>query len=379
MSRAAPDLEFALACAGVGHVRRGYETFVQALFERLRGLAPVVLYKGAGPETEDERPLACLRRTGVVGRALGLVLQQKKVNDLETWTFGVSLARALGRRPAAVVYTPELRTARALLARRGALPPGQRPALVFHNGAPYPARKLGPLDLVQQLTGPAYDEAVAAGLDRSRLVPLPIDTDRFRPGDQAAARAALGLPADRPVVLCAAAHEAFKRIDLLIDAVADLPGALLVVAGHPGPETEALRRRAAERLGERVDLRSVPPDRMPELHRAADVFALPSRKEGFGLVLTEAMATGVPVVTQDDDTRRWLVGDAGVLVACDAPGALRGALERLLGDPAERRRLGALGRERVEASFSWRALVPRYLELFEEARALAAAGVEVVG
>jgi glycosyltransferase involved in cell wall biosynthesis len=357
---------------------RGYETFMRALFEQARGRVPVTLFKGAGPDAPDERALGCLRRTALLGRALTALSSHRKAYDLEATTFARSLWRVVRAERLELVYVPDIQVARSLTKwrRRAAL---DHPlAIVLHNSAPFGVHKLGGFDLVQQVTGPAQDEAVAAGLTNTRLLPMPIDTERFAPGDRGALRAELGIPADAPLVLCAAAHQEFKRLDLLVDAVADLPAGAgpaprLLIVGQDGPASRDLREQAARRLGGRAVLHALPPARMPEAYRAADVFALPSRKEGFGLVLAEAMASGLPIVTHDDAVRRWILGDdGGVLVDCDRPGALRDALARLLASPDERRRLAQAGRARVQEELSWQRLLPRYLELFQEARAAGA-------
>ena len=105
---------------------------------------------------------------------------------------------------------------------------------------------------------------------------------------------------------------------------------------------------------------------MPEVYRLADVFVLPSLTEGFGVVLLEAMATGIPVVTQADPVRDWVLGDSGLLVECAEEGALTDALASLVSDPPERQRVGARGLERVRSTFAWDVLLPQYLSFFAE-------------
>src|SRR5207244_1968016 len=112
--------------------------------------------------------------------------------------------------------------------------------------------------------------------------------------------------------------EPFKRVDFLIRAVAELPEEaprpVLVLAGAAGRMEKEWRALAETLLPGRVRFLRIEPARMPELYRLADVFVLPSRIEGFGLVLVEAMASEVAVVTQEDANRRYVVGDAGALV-----------------------------------------------------------------
>lgn len=159
---------------------------------------------------------------------------------------------------------------------------------------------------------------------RNRIDVIPRGRDPVRLGRRSAerareARARLGL-GNGPIVLAVARHERQKGIDVLLDAFPSVlervPGALLVVAGREGNETAALRRRAAglgiagsvRLLGQRADV--------PDLLSAADAFAFPSRWEGLGSVLLEAMALEAPIVASDLPALREVVahGETALLV-----------------------------------------------------------------
>ena len=101
---------------------------------------------------------------------------------------------------------------------------------------------------------------------------------------------------------------------------------------------------------------------------AADVVAMPSRREPFGVVGAEAMSAGKPLVASRVDGLAELVGegDGGVLVPPDDPAALAEALRQLLGDPDERSRLGAVARERFERYFTNEAMVNAWLRCWDE-------------
>ncbi|RMG68003.1 MAG: glycosyltransferase family 1 protein, partial [Bacteroidetes bacterium] len=94
-------------------------------------------------------------------------------------------------------------------------------------------------------------------------------------------------------------------------------------------------------------------DNMPAFMDGLDVFVLPSRWEGFGYVLAEAMACQVPVVAYTLSSNPEIVadGETGLLVPYPGPEGLAAAVARLLDDPGLRARLGAQGRARVEARF----------------------------
>ncbi len=209
------------------------------------------------------------------------------------------------------------------------------------------------------------------------VVPNGVDAERFGgPGpDRRGAGARMGW-GGRPVVLAVGGVQPRKGSRTLLEAFARararLPtGALLVLAGGDGiyatADYEAAWRDDAERLGLRVHngnrpsvdaqvarIGIVADDDMPLLYRAADVLAFPSTREGFGLVILEAAAAGLPVVVSDlavfsefmEDERDCLMAPVG------DPGALADALVRAMNDVPLRERLIRSGRE-VAARYPW--------------------------
>jgi D-inositol-3-phosphate glycosyltransferase len=129
-----------------------------------------------------------------------------------------------------------------------------------------------------------------------------VDLEMFTPGDRGAARAALGLAADEQMLAFVGRIQPLKAPDVLLRAAAKLPGVRVVIAGGPSgsglqaPDT--LIRLAAE-LGISDRVTFLPPqsrDELVNLYRAADLVAVPSYSESFGLVAVEAQACGTPVV-----------------------------------------------------------------------------------
>jgi glycosyltransferase involved in cell wall biosynthesis len=109
---------------------------------------------------------------------------------------------------------------------------------------------------------------------------------------------------------------------------------------------------------------------LAELYAQADVFALFSRFEAFGLVYFEAMARGVPVLTHRLGAGSRLLTGGAVLTAPYARDEAAAALVRLVNDEALRRRLGAEGRALVQRQHSWERCAEQTLAVYEEALAL---------
>jgi glycosyltransferase involved in cell wall biosynthesis len=132
-----------------------------------------------------------------------------------------------------------------------------------------------------------------------------VDVQRFRPGDRAAERAALDLPADDLLLLCVGHLIERKGQHLLLEALARLAvpaggGAPRVLLVGSGPGEPALRSQAA-RLGLTRQVSfvgAVPPEALPSWYRAADALVLPSLREGWPNVVLEALACGTPVVAR---------------------------------------------------------------------------------
>jgi glycosyltransferase involved in cell wall biosynthesis len=149
-----------------------------------------------------------------------------------------------------------------------------------------------------------------------------------------------------------------KGVELLIRAMPwvlrDVPHARLRIAGDGDDRAWLEQRARSEQVADRVQFLGELDDReLREAYARADVFALPSKKEGFGIVFLEAMAHALPVVALAAGGTTDVVEDGvtGILLPSDSPRELASALSGLLLVPAERARLGAAGRRRLEENF----------------------------
>ncbi|BFV59532.1 glycosyltransferase family 4 protein [Kitasatospora sp. CMC57] len=163
------------------------------------------------------------------------------------------------------------------------------------------------------------------------------------------------------IVTTSSADVPLKGLVHLVEALAKLRterDAHLVVVGKPqrdeGPVAEAVRRFGLER---QIEFRTGLTDQeLVDLYRSAEVACVPSLYEGFSLPAAEAMATGTPLVATTGGAIPEVAGPDGETCLAVPPGdagALAAALGRLLDDPEQRAALGAAGRERVLARFTW--------------------------
>ncbi len=190
--------------------------------------------------------------------------------------------------------------------------------------------------------------------ERVTSVPTGIELAHFCPGDREAARAALGLPAGRFIVVIVATLRSWKGHEFLVEAVARLPEVHLAVVGD-GPGRDNLRAQVERKgLGGRVRLAGHQDEVVPWL-QSADVVALPSyANEGIPQALMQAMACGIPVITTGVGAIAEIVQDGvqGLMVPGRDVEALARAIESLRSDPDRRARMAAAGLAQARARFS---------------------------
>ncbi|MEA2829167.1 MAG: phosphatidyl-myo-inositol dimannoside synthase [Actinomycetota bacterium] len=284
------------------------------------------------------------------------------------------LGPRLGLPYAIVVHGAELTVPARLPGARAVLAPVLARARLVVAAGGYPAGE------VDRVTGGSVPVVV---------VPPGVDTDAFRPLDDAerkTARADLGLPADARIVLSMSRLVPRKGMDVLIAAAALLaptrPDLLVVIAGagRDRPRLERLARhcRAPVRF-----LGWVSDADKPRLLAGADVFAMLCRsrwggleQEGFGIVFLEAAACGVAQVAgrSGGSAEAVVDGETGEVVARPHdPVDAAAAIARLLDDDDRRRRQGVAARAQAEATFSYDRLAATLAQALTAAAATATA------
>jgi glycosyltransferase involved in cell wall biosynthesis len=326
----------------LGRRRTGDERYVSNLLREL-----------AAPTAEAGLRLAAVTRhpelvpAGVEPLALRTPVQELRML--------VTLPRLLRRTGAALVHTqyavpvgggcPAVVTIHDLSFERSPELMPLRDRVVFRRVVPLAARRARRVLTVSERTKRDLVELYRLPPDKVVVTPNGVDP-AFSPGDS---------PSQRSYVLTVGTVQPRKNQLAAADAAAavELP---LVLAGPVRDEALAAKLRACG-----VDLRGyVSQKELVELYRGAACVVQPSRYEGFGLPVLEAMACGTPVVAVDEPALREVAGDAAVIVSeAEIAQGIRRAL-------AERDRLEAAGLRRAQA-FSWSATAAATLDVYLEA------------
>lgn len=200
------------------------------------------------------------------------------------------------------------------------------------------------------------------------IIPNGIDTDRFNPAGEKIAEFDDGVP----TILFVGRMDPRKGAKYLLMALPYLEKAVanyrLVIVGS-GWMSRYYDSYVPHQLRHRVRFMGpASSEDHPRYYRTADVFCSPATGgESFGIVLVEAMASGVPVVASDIDGYRWVIepGNEGILVPPKSPRHLAEALAALINDPARRKQMGERGREKA-MQYAWPKIVDRIEKVYRE-------------
>lgn len=345
----------------------GTEVYARALAASLAPLVDLVVVT-AREGADDGWPVPPLVLPVRARSRTALVAAQQALLPRAAARAGADVLHSLANTAPLTGSVPRVVTVHDLHHRTHPEAHGRTAAAVLRRLVPAGARRAARVVAVSPAT---RDELLA-------LLHLPadrVDVVEHGPGrpqgpatDPADVRRRLGLGAV-PLLVAPGVRRGHKNAEGLLAALARLPTAtrpLLVVPGYPTPQDAAVEATAAA-LGVAVRLTPWLPDADLEgLLRAATAVVLPSRAEGFGLPVVEALARGVPVVATDLPVLRHLAGDAALLVDTADPAALADALRRVLTDEPLRARLAAAGPARV-AGLSWERAARETVEVYRRA------------
>jgi glycosyltransferase involved in cell wall biosynthesis len=333
----------------LGRQRTGDETYVRGLLRELTAAS-------------DLRFAAVTRHPELVPEGIEPVELQAR-SQLLRMSFG--LPRLLRRLSPALTHfqhslplaapSPSVLTVHDLSFERDSSVMGTRDRLIFRTMVPRSARRAACVLAVSELT--KRDLIELYDIPEERIVVTPNGVDpAFTPN---------GPSADgEPYALFVGALQPRKDATAAIEALALLGNGaprLVVVGQDKGGRAEAEQAVERNGLGGRVEFRGhVPQDELAALYRGAVCLVFPSRYEGFGLPVVEAMASGTPVVATTAGALPEVAGSAAILVEERNPVALAGGMERAI---ADRERLVAAGLERAR-QFTWVETARRTFEVY---------------
>ena len=208
--------------------------------------------------------------------------------------------------------------------------------------------------------------------DKCSVIPFGIDLNDFAatPALRQQAAEVRARYAPKPLLIFVGRLRHYKGLNVLIDAMRQIDGHLLVV-GAGMMEAEWRGQSTALGLDDRIsflgDLTDA--EKLPLLH-AADLFVLPStnRAEAFGIVLIEAMACGLPLISTELGTGTSFVNQheqTGLVVSPSDPAAMAAAINRILGDADLRQRMAAASLARAQTEFNVTTMAERMLALYQ--------------
>ena len=374
-------MKIAVTSTFLGHMARGVETWARDMAAELhRRGADVTLFKGGGPaELDYERQVRCANHQSPIWAKV------TRLTRRGGWRFGLADPYSLQHVTFARAVIPELRKGRfdivhmqdPLVARtlQRARRRGRHNArVILGHGTEEPFEFLNELDHVQELA-PYYlelDRQKGLAPDR-RWFALPnfVDCRKYSPGDLVAARKKFDIPVDRFVVLdVAAIKSTHKRVDWLAQEMALLrkthPQVLVVVAGASTPQTEEVVRVSKQALGDNLRLLTdLSHHAMPDLYRAANVFAHAALTEMMPIALLETLATGVPIVAHTFPIFEWILGAGGITVDLTRHGNMATALGTLIDQPSKLAELSTAARSQVLANFETTRVVDQILQMYQ--------------
>ncbi|GAC1385065.1 MAG: glycosyltransferase [Herpetosiphon sp.] len=209
---------------------------------------------------------------------------------------------------------------------------------------------------------------------KCQVIPYGIDVQIFGTYDTQSVER-LRLRFGRPTILAVGVLRYYKGLHFLIEAMQNVPAGLVIVGS--GPEQEELQALVTRhQLGHKVffEGRKANQD-LGAYYHASDVFVLPShlRSEAFGIVLLEAMAAGLPLITTELGTGTSFVnqhGHTGFVIAPAESMSLARALRVLIENPALRARFGQSGRQSVQQNYTTTIMLQRTIQVYSNVLAM---------
>jgi 1,2-diacylglycerol 3-alpha-glucosyltransferase len=365
----------ALISSGLGHVNRGFEISTARWFDALRAHTSLDVQLFCGGDHPGGKKVWNFPRNSywtTPFQYLPFCQEQQRwelcygVEQLSFWSalnFGL-----LEFRPD-VVWIKDIPLAHFLFVSRAML--GLNFKIILCNGGMLKPQTYKDFDVIQQMSRAAYEQALEFGIPEEKMALISNCCPRIAPAvARETTRASLGYNPDDYVIISVAAWNKYhKRIDYLIREVAAIndPHVKLLLCGAPEVDASELQELGENLLGDRVRWITVPPNEVPNLLVASDVFVLASLRESLGNALLEAVLVGLPVVTHAHDGARFILQDQMQWTAdLSQPNVLRDRLTELKTHPPDRAALNALQQD-VANRFSDATLAEQFERMVNDA------------
>lgn len=367
----------AILCSGLDDVFRGYETHSRLLFDSLMrdcgGVIDVRLFKGQGRRTACETVLRTPRRNGILCRTLARLRGEELYWEYVSFALRFVAWSMVRRRRFDTIYTMEPMVAKTVYRLKRMLP--GCPRVIFAHGLTMDPQHYERIsDEMQEVNIENYERSRehltrAGSPKRVTFIPhfLPDDhQDALRSRSRRESiRQQFGIPTAKVLLTVGVINRTQKRMDYLLNEAAALPPdwSVVVCGGVDSLDGRDILRQGRTILGERLVHMTLSPKDMPKVYAVADLFALASVREGFGIVIIEAMRAGLPVVVHDRPLFQWITKQPDCCIDMTQPGALRHFLESRTGDPDWLAVKGRENRDTFCREFTWEGLRDRYVRL----------------
>jgi glycosyltransferase involved in cell wall biosynthesis len=367
-----------IICSGLGHVKRGFESFTQELFDTLSqtNSLNITLFKGGGKPSNKEIVLWNVPRNYKINIELNKVLEKVHRRDsyfIEQLTFFISLLPHIHLVKPDVIYFSDVNLGTLLWHWRRVTKQSYK--LLFSNGGPCLPNIFYRWDHIQQVAPTHVQAALNIGVaaEKQSLVPygihMPSEPQILPANEREALRHRLGLPEKQPLILSVSAiNKSHKRLDYVIREVASLsePRPYLLFLGQQDAESPEIFQLGNELLGDdNFQIRSVAQDEVTDYYKIADAFVLASLREGLPRALLEAISNGLPCLAHDYEIARFVLGNEGYMANFELTGSLASLIPQALAeskDVSKRR----LRHRAIYERFSWEKLRPAYVKLIEQ-------------
>jgi 1,2-diacylglycerol 3-alpha-glucosyltransferase len=359
-------MKIALLCSGLGRVHRGHEVFARDLYTLLGDAIDMTLFKGGGEPGPREQVIesiarddACLDGIHVAATSKWTeAIKQSERIRIEGETFAYAALQPLLRGGFDVIHCLEREVCDVLFSQRHLFK--RVPQILFSNGGAIPARNLPRCDFVQEHTARNLSYSARG---KSFLIPHGVDLSRFNLNVSSEFRQQHGIPQSAFLVISVGAiSHVHKRMDYVIEEVARVKDAHLLIVGQESRDTPEIKLLGKRLMGHRITFETLAHAELPSAYAAADVFTLGSVFETFGIVYIEAMAMGLPVICSHSANQREIVKE-GIFINMKESGELTRALQETKQSVFDE--LAQKGRQVVHTYYDLSVLKKQYLERYE--------------